>query len=209
MSLFLPNIPQPNDNLDFSQGQLLSNNSGLDTVFGIDHYKFSETSANKGFHDKVTTPGIVAATDPTTDATHAIFYALQKTTPLGLMQYSKAYNGTSSVTTVPTPVTSLQSPSGATTIGIAGTTNLLDFAGIARAIVTVYATDFATADFTTEARLKNSSVVFWNGTAFFIPSQTSSNFLRVQASGSTLQLFNNYGVALNAVYWTLDFARIQ
>jgi len=62
MSLFLPNIPQPNQNLDFSQGQLLSNNSGLDTVFSVDHTLFSDSTANKGFHKKVTLYQV--ATDP-------------------------------------------------------------------------------------------------------------------------------------------------
>lgn len=54
MSLFIPTIPTANQNLDFSQGQLLSNNAGLDTVFGIDHSLFSDATSNKGFHKKVT-----------------------------------------------------------------------------------------------------------------------------------------------------------
>lgn len=71
MSLFLPNIPQPNDNLDFSQGQLLTNNQGLDTVFGVDHTLFSDATSDKGFHRKVTFP-VVAA--PGSTALHLVEY---------------------------------------------------------------------------------------------------------------------------------------
>lgn len=79
MSLFLPNIPQPNDNLDFSQGQLLSNNQGLDTVFSIDHTLFSDASSDKGFHRKVTFPVVVAP----------------GSTPLHLVEYMKTIAGNS------------------------------------------------------------------------------------------------------------------
>src|SRR5260221_3282050 len=107
MTLFLPNIPQPNDNLDFSQGQLLSNNQGLDTVFGIDHYPFSDASGNKGFHNTVTQPayqnpiGTPSPTPPGTVAEPKL-YAFQQTVPLGVLQYSRGPNNMA-----PTPVTSL------------------------------------------------------------------------------------------------------
>jgi hypothetical protein len=82
MSLFIASIPQPSDNLDFSQGQLLSNNQGLDTVFGIEHYKFSDATTNKGFHNTVTQPLIVGAAHPTT-TTNPIIYAMQDSANLG------------------------------------------------------------------------------------------------------------------------------
>src|ERR1700683_3308310 len=120
MSLFLPTIPQPNDNLDFSQGQLLSNNQGLDTVFGIDHYKFSDDSGDKGFHNKVTTPNF--ETSPPTlpnapPATSAapIFYGFKQldgagnpTNQLPILQYSISTNNG-----VASPVTTLQSQAAA------------------------------------------------------------------------------------------------
>jgi hypothetical protein len=73
MSLFLPNIPQSSDNLDFSQGQLLSNNQGLDTVFGIDHTLFSDSTANKGKHKKSTY--FAQAASPGTSASESAIYS--------------------------------------------------------------------------------------------------------------------------------------
>lgn len=73
MSLFLSNIPQANDNLDFSQGQLLSNNAGLDTVFAIDHTLFSDSTANKGFHKKVTLYQV--ASDPAQTFPSSLIYS--------------------------------------------------------------------------------------------------------------------------------------
>ena len=55
MGLFNPNIPQPADKLSVSQGQLLSNNQGLNTVFGINHFTFS-TAVNAGKHTFVEMP---------------------------------------------------------------------------------------------------------------------------------------------------------
>lgn len=73
MSLFIPTIPQAGDNLDFSQGQLLSNNSGLDTVFGNDHYKFSDATTNKGLHKQVTFP-LVGSTPYAVTGTNSYEY---------------------------------------------------------------------------------------------------------------------------------------
>lgn len=56
MSTYLPNIPQPNDNLDISQTQLLGNFQALNTIFGINHYPFNDLSSSKGKHKFVTMP---------------------------------------------------------------------------------------------------------------------------------------------------------
>jgi hypothetical protein len=60
---FIPTIPQPNDTLDVSQGDLLNNNGALDNVFSIDHLPFSSGSPNFGQHKKLTLTAPLA-TDP-------------------------------------------------------------------------------------------------------------------------------------------------
>lgn len=49
---FNPSIPNPNDFLSSSQGQLKTNFTSLDNVFGIDHTPFS-VGANAGYHKQV------------------------------------------------------------------------------------------------------------------------------------------------------------
>lgn len=58
------NIPQPNDRLSVSQGQLLGNCQRSDAVMAFDHYPFSDVTANAGFHKSVRFPaGAAVATD--------------------------------------------------------------------------------------------------------------------------------------------------
>lgn len=49
MVLYNPNIPQPTDRLTNSQGDILTNFSELNTIFGINHIPFSVTP-NSGRH---------------------------------------------------------------------------------------------------------------------------------------------------------------
>ena len=99
--VFNPNIPTAPQKLSVSQPLLLANNQQLDTSFGIDHYKYSDATANNGFHNSVTTPGDQPVTDPVTVA-NPVFYALENTVNLGLLQYSRGPSNA-----VPTPVMSL------------------------------------------------------------------------------------------------------
>ena len=48
-----PNIPNPGDLLSDSQSQLKNNFQALDNVFAVDHFEFSDSTANKGFHKQV------------------------------------------------------------------------------------------------------------------------------------------------------------
>lgn len=203
MSLFIPTIPQPNDNLDFSQGQLLSNNGGLDTVFGVDHYKFSDASANKGFHNKVTTPVFVDSPPsglPPVTTTNPIFYGFQDTANVGVIQYSRGPTNA-----VPTPITNLQSPVTPIVLGPAATTNVLDFTGIAHAFCLLHAGDTGSPTLN-----RILTWVFWTGSAFILNDLTSGiSFLDSQNTGNILQLKNNNVGALNNVYWTLHFDRLS
>lgn len=64
---YKPNIPLSTDKIRVSQGDLNTNFGQLDTVFDIDHVKYSDGTADKGKHKQVTiynvsAPG--AQTDP-------------------------------------------------------------------------------------------------------------------------------------------------
>lgn len=217
MSLFLPNIPAPSDNLDFSQPELLSNNQGLDTVFGIDHTKFSNASSNKGFHNKVTTAQFVANTEippifPTiqpTTTTNPILYAYQPTdgagnptTNLGLLQYSMGPSNA-----VPSPITTIQSSSVLFTIAAGGgTANVFNFAGMPRASCILLATGFITA---AAVQVGCFATAFWNGSTILLANIAAGANLRGLVAGSTLQLQNSGVSNTDNVFWTLQFLRTQ
>lgn len=69
---FKNNIPQPTDDLSVSQGDLLGNMQQLDTSFDIDHFTFSNLTANNGKHRKVTMP--VRGAAPATIAGEGALY---------------------------------------------------------------------------------------------------------------------------------------
>jgi hypothetical protein len=70
---FLNNIPQPGDFLDtISQPQLLGNMQQLDLTMGVDHYRFSDGTANNGKHNKTTFPA--QAVDPATAVGEGALY---------------------------------------------------------------------------------------------------------------------------------------
>ncbi len=217
MSLFIPSIPQANDNLDFSQGQLLNNNSGLDTVFGIDHYKFSDATVNKGFHNKVTTPQfflnssippVYPTVVPATGA-NPVLYAYQTTdgagtptTNTGVLQYSRGPNNA-----VPTPLTHLH---GTAVIAPLGVQNIFDITGITRAMFTVSVMDdvinannqFAYGSFGVAGagyRINN----------FVSTVAPTASKLGITSTGNILEITNfSTTTASTSVQWTIDFLRI-
>jgi len=68
---YLPNIPQPNDQLSVSQGNLLTNFQGLNTFVNVNHVDF--TSADAGKHKFASFP--VQAGNPGTTATELAVYS--------------------------------------------------------------------------------------------------------------------------------------
>lgn len=57
-----PNIPQPTDRPSKSQSQILGNFGQANTIFGVDHVPFDDsTVANRGYHKKITIQNIGAA----------------------------------------------------------------------------------------------------------------------------------------------------
>ncbi len=67
-----PAIPQPNDLLSDSQGDILQNFSSANTSFGINHYAFDNATVNNGKHKFVGMPVLAAA--PTTAAGEGALY---------------------------------------------------------------------------------------------------------------------------------------
>ncbi len=213
---FLNNIPQAADFLDQSQPQLLANNQALDSIFGIDHYAFSNLTSDSGFHNKVTTPGYVTIPPtvpviPPGTTTNPVFYGFNPldaggiaTTNLGLLQYSRGPSNA-----VPTPVTHLQSTASAIVLANNATVNVFDFTGVPRAFAMLYAMD--TTNGTTLGQTRMVASVFWSGTVLVVDNGvTQAAFLRPNVSGNILRLLNNNsGVTFNNIYWTLDLLRVS
>ncbi len=70
---FDPNIPLPADELVNSQGDLLTNFTELDTQFGINHGKFSDTTGDAGKHKFATF--VEQANDPVSKGDEYILYS--------------------------------------------------------------------------------------------------------------------------------------
>lgn len=203
---FNPLIPQPNDELSDSQGQILNNFNSSNTSFGIDHYAFADLTSNNGKHKSVTTPLIPGGIHPATAVDEPKFYGMQDTTPLGVIQYSRGGNNA-----VPSPVTYIQSPSTPIVLANGASTNVLDFTGLSRAFGVVYVGDFGVIvpqAITVGSFKFNSTPVTGKFNIVSSSSSLSPNFSIVQ-SGSILQIQNISGLARNDVYWTLVLYRVE
>lgn len=207
MSLFVPTIPTAGQDLSFSQGQLLSNNSGLDTVFGMDHYKFSDATANKGLHNTVTTPlyeqipttGTPSVTPPVT-TTNAILYAFQNTANIGPLQYSAPPSAG-----VPTPITMLQAPT-AISMTQGNDYPVLDFTGVNIANAVLYIFD------SSNPKAVNHQVAYISYNSGYF----SMNFVFAAAgtffpvtAGNILSIRYITFKPAPTVYWTLQFFRLS
>jgi hypothetical protein len=199
--VFSPNIPTASQKLSASQPLLLANNQQLDTSFGIDHYKFSDGTANNGFHNKVETPEYSTATDPVTTA-NPIFYALEDTVNLGLLQFSRGPNNAAR-----TPVTSLHSTITPITVGTSSSINILDFTGISIAMCTLYCfyvvngPSYTNGEFLIDYR--------FNGTAKTQVTVITGSSI-VAFSGNILRITNNNPLTtFSDMFWTLKFHRLQ
>lgn len=69
---FNPNIPQPNDLLSDSQGDILQNFSSSNTSFGVNHYAFDDATVNNGKHKFASFP--VQGSVPATTFTEGALY---------------------------------------------------------------------------------------------------------------------------------------
>lgn len=67
-----PNIPQPDDNLSVSQGDLLNNFTDLNTKFSINHVSLTDTTSDTGKHKYVSF--VEQASNPETVANEQILF---------------------------------------------------------------------------------------------------------------------------------------
>jgi hypothetical protein len=215
-SNFNPAIPLANDRLAKSQQDLLLNNGQLDTSFGVDHYPFSDQTSNNGFHNTVTQPLILAVPPSVTPAhpttgTNAIIYAMQDSTNIGVIQYSKGpiYKGNQPA---PTPITELHSPSTPIVLLSGGLTNVLDMTGVFQMVGTLYMMNYGSAP---AANSLNISDFLWNGNGGngfkFLNRTTTSGGAGLigTSSGTILQIQNTNASPANNVFWTLRMHRIN
>jgi hypothetical protein len=227
MTTYLLNQPASGDDLSISQPKLAANCNTLNTVYGLDHFTFDNTSLEQGFHNKVTTPayqnpiGMASATPPTT-STYPIAYSFQPltgvggtpTTKLGLLQYSLPTPNDAvtnpSGNAVPTPLTFIQSPATGLSLNPAAITPIMDFTGLPGGMMLLYAADYA-APTTTESLVQ---FLVWSGTAFtsqarIVGNQNGIN-ISIDITGKILSIRNDTAAAFtNSLRWTLQFLRTQ
>lgn len=205
--VFNPNRPISTENLSDSQPLLLSNNQALDASFGVDHYKFSNATANNGFHNQVTTPPFVdnpPSGNPPVTTANPIFFAFQQTANLGVLQYSRGPNNA-----VITPLTRIYSPSTPLSIGNNSSVTVFDFIGIALAHATLTYSLRQTSG--PVYNIFSYNVVYQTGPISSLNQLGSFAGINVfaQFSGSILSLVSNFVGASTNLFWTLEFQRIQ
>lgn len=189
------NIPQASDLLSDSQGDLLLNFQTLDNSFGVDHYAFSNLTADNGKHNTVTTPIVTGNVHPTTAADEPKFYNQKISANFESIQYSRGGSDA-----VPTPVTRINSPATPVVLISTGTTPMIDLSGVPLAIFRVIAVD-------TISGVINQSIIIFQAGSYIIPLQPAFS-LDIFNAGTVLQLVNLSANVMN-VYWHLEFYRLQ
>lgn len=198
MSYFLATPSNQQEYLSITGPKLTSNSTFINTSFGQDHYPFTDGSAYNGFHNQTTMPLIAGSAHPST-TTYCRMYAMQDSTPLGLLNYSR---GPSSAT--PTPITNLYSSSSPITLIPNGSAvNMLDFTGLPLAMVTIKAFNANSG-----TPVTCWQAIWWTGSAFI---GVGGSGLGTISSGNILQLryTTGSGSPITNVYWTLLLERLQ
>lgn len=210
---FKNNIPQADDLLLTSQQDLLNNNAQLDTTMAVDHYPFSDATANNGFHKTVT--HVDQTSHPATATTEVKSYAVD-TGALGLMTWARSADSAGSGGGV-TGISAIHSD-GAVTIADTNTVNLLDLNGVNDCCGEIYA--WAKGISTSTGWRYSSYVFFWDSTASATAAKLqvksfatvvtlvpSAIPLEISTDGdSIIRLTNNNGSSLD-VYWTIKINR--
>jgi hypothetical protein len=206
---FKNTIPQPNDDLSVSQGDLLLNFQSCNTSFGIDHYPFTDLTANDGKHNKVTTPVITPNAYPTTLANEPVLFCFKEsmvgsTAAFPAMQYVQGGSNA-----VPSPIMTIQSPLTPITLAANATTNIIDFTGLTNCQFVVYSAPINSTN--AQAGLSINSGLFWKiagvRTIKVLPMTSQAGTIQDGGNG-ILQLKNTSGGSLDYV-WTLQIIRIS
>ena len=217
MTIYTTNQPVATDPLSVSQTYLFNNTNALNTIYGFDHFAFTDDTNSRGLHQKVTTPlySVAPAYTPPATVADPILYGYTPldntgatTTNLPVIQWSRGVSNS-----VPTPLTSIQGPLAGDSIAIASAIPILDFTGISIAIFELFAfiSNISTIGYQVSTTgCYNNTVIPPGGSNFILIGPSIGSSLKAQSSGKVLQLFNNTGSAFtNTVYWTLRFIRIQ
>lgn len=212
---FNRNIPPANQLLSDSQSLILDNFNSSDDSFNTDHYGFSNTTANNGFHNKVTMP-IIAPVPPNpnsahpSSATNTIAYAMQDCPGIGTIQYSRGptFNG---YTPAPTPITRLYSSVSPIAMSGPATTNVLDCTGLTALMARLYVTNYGS---TVQFLMTSDVLYFLNGATpvfKFITNYvgSSSSSIVPFSSGKILQISALAGATYNNIFWSLELVRIN
>jgi hypothetical protein len=194
--MYQPGIPTGLVNLDVDYQNIQDNFQQLDTTFAVDHYAYSDPSSSNGFHNKVTTPGFSTGSAPVTGL-FPVFYGFQQYSAIGLIQYSRGINNA-----LPTPLTTLNG--GPISLATTATTNIIDFAGMTRVMCILSAFN----DTNTSTKNPVNAFIAFSQNTFNVTTGTAGN-LAAASSGTILQLKNNTPGTLGAVYWNLQFLRIE
>lgn len=177
---------------------LQENTDSADSIFGLDHYAFSNLDGQNGFHKKVTGP--VQASHVATAANTVTLYTVQDHATIGPLQYSRGQNSAP-----PTPLTSLHAPT-AIELAPLGTTPVLDFSGTPACYGTLIYP--FTINVPPVTALLGYSVFSWTGTSL-VTLTLSSSTLVSNISGNILRIRNtSASLTANPLYWTLHFDRI-
>jgi len=205
---FRSTIPQPNDDLSVSQGDLLLNFQSCNTSFSVDHYPFTDLTVNDGKHNQVTTPVISGNAHPITIANEPKFYAMTQaqagsTLPIGTIQYSRG-----PLNAVPSPITYLQAASPYVNIGSGATANVVDFTGLTDCQFIAYCSKVNTTG--------NLNLGVFSGHYYLTPAKTIRIQQSIAPTGCTfidagngiLQIQSTSAGAADFT-WTLQILRIQ
>jgi len=205
---YVANTPLSSDNLaNVSQPQFNANFQALNTTFALNHYAFDNTTSSLGKHSVVQTP-IVAT--PNTNADEPALYCIKPLSPAGTapipaLQFSRLpSNG------LATPLTCMQSTSGAITINAGASINIADLTNITNTLIEFYAYS-VNSSFPSSAGL--FVVLAYNGTVINfinnVSGQSGVKFVLSLSPGKVLVLTNPTVSNISNVYWTLKFLRIQ
>ncbi len=201
--VFNNQIPQPNNRLSDSQGQLLSNNQALNTWSNVDHYQLIDGTANSGKHKVTHWPDQV--TDPATAANEPAMYA-KAVTSLDVLQFSRVGGSA-----VPSPVTYWQSPLAGITVGPNNTVAIMDMSSFTFAFGHVI-TGATTVNVTATPGLALSFDFMWIGatnTATFFNTGSGSNpSLTPVQTGNVIEIKNVNVQSLAGLRYTLILYRL-
>jgi len=198
---FNESIPQPNDLLSDSQGDLLNNNGFLNASFGVDHYAFNDATSNNGKHQVIQMP--VQSAIPVTTTDPVAFSFQQASGNQGILQYLCGPSGV-----VASPILPLQSSASGITLPPNTPETIFDFTNSLYCFGEIIGSGLiATTPLSTPTVCYG--VFFYSGSHGVVTTLTDPNSIAFQFSGNLLQAITPMAFAnVSQFAWTLSFKRI-